>query len=194
MICGIDEAGRGPIAGPVYASAVVFKDDFFDDSSNCILNDSKKMSAKNREKAFEKIIEHSFYAIAFATHTEIDELNILQATLLAMKRAFSTIYSLLSNEMPNSLSNLSVIVDGNVLPKFDQDVRCQALTKADSKIHEVMAASILAKVSRDKKIVEYSHLYPQWNYEKHKGYPTKAHKEAIRKHGMSPIQRQTFKF
>ena len=194
MICGIDEAGRGPIAGPVYASAVVFKDDFFDDSSNCILNDSKKMSAKNREKAFEKIIEHSFYAIAFATHTEIDELNILQATFLAMKRAFSTVYNIISNEKPKLLRELSIIVDGNSLPKFNENVLCNALVKADSKIMEVMAASILAKVSRDKKMVEYSHLYPQWNYEKHKGYPTKAHKEAIRKHGMSPIQRQTFKF
>ena len=202
LICGIDEAGRGPLAGPVYASAVLFKNSllslqgqFSCNSLLPILNDSKKMSEASREKAFDMIIKESFYAIAFATHEEIDEFNILQASLLAMSRAFSLLYEQVEKEAPpHILHNLMVIVDGNKAPHLKEEVRCEALVKADAKIAEVMAASILAKVSRDRKMIEYSHIYPQWNYEKHKGYPTKAHIEAIRKWGESPIQRKSFKY
>lgn len=212
VVCGIDEAGRGPLAGPVYASAVVFKRrncSGFESSytkSQCsgassdsssflqLLNDSKKMSETSRVRAFEQITQESFYAVAFASHEEIDEINILQASLLAMRRAFSLLYKQLEKEAPHLLQNLTVIVDGNKIPHLTEGVSCEAMVKADAKIKEVMAASILAKVSRDRKMIEYSKLYPQWNYQKHKGYPTKAHIDAIKEHGESPIQRKSFRY
>ena len=201
-ICGIDEAGRGPLAGPVYASAVIFKSENSSIIDGCcgnssflhLLNDSKKMSDASREKAYNAIVHSSFSAISFASHEEIDEINILQATLLAMSRAFSLLYERVKKEVPELLTNLTVIGDGNKVPYHKEGVRCEAVVKADAKIAEVMAASILAKVARDKKMIEYSQIYPQWSYEKHKGYPTKAHIEAIRKYGESPIQRKTFKY
>jgi len=203
IICGIDEAGRGPLAGPVYASAVIFKTRIHSSTTDTLhssheilhlLNDSKKMSEKSRNKAFDLIIEKSFYAIAFASHEEIDAINILQASLLAMSRAFSLVYEQVKKEAPHLLQNINVIVDGNKVPLLKEKVSCVALVKADAKIHEVMAASILAKVARDRKMIEYSRIYPQWNYEKHKGYPTKAHIEAIKQYGESPIQRKSFKY
>lgn len=209
IICGLDEAGRGPLAGPVYASAVVFKRSLIAQSMvqdtqeklcGCgdeflqLLNDSKKLSARSREKAFDAIIANSFYAISFASHEEIDELNILQASLLAMARSFSLVYAQIAKEAPQLLANLHVIIDGNKVPHFAEQVSCEAMVKADAKVREVMAASILAKVARDRKMIEYSRLYPQWQYEKHKGYPTKAHIEAIRQWGISPIQRKSFKY
>ena len=202
-ICGIDEAGRGPLAGPVYASAVIFKTDDSSGINACcsdrhaflhLLNDSKKMSEASREKAFDVIVHSSFSAISFASCEEIDKINILQATLLAMSRAFSLLYEKLEKEAPQLLPNLTVIVDGNRVPDLKERVKCKAVVKADAKVAEVMAASILAKVARDRKMIEYSQIYPQWMYEKHKGYPTKAHIEAIRKYGESPIQRKSFKY
>ena len=202
FVCGIDEAGRGPLAGPVYASAVLFKQgtsstiDAFGKTPDFLhlLNDSKKMNEASREKAFDVIVHSSFSAISFASHEEIDEINILQASLLAMSRAFSLLYEKIEKEAPQLLPNLTVIVDGNKVPYLKEGVKCIALVKADAKIAEVMAASILAKVARDRKMIEYSHIYPQWMYEKHKGYPTKAHIEAIKKYGESPIQRKSFKY
>ncbi len=193
VICGIDEAGRGPLAGPVVAGAVLFKPSMTL-AEKAYLNDSKKMSEKKRLIAFEKITKHSFYGIGQASHKEIDELNILKATFLAMQRAFSNLYGQLLKEMPDIIEMLQIIVDGNMKPQFVENVSLQALVKADASVHEVMAASILAKVTRDEEMVKYSKLYPEWGYEKHKGYPTKAHKEALKLYGKSPIQRLSFKF
>ena len=183
-LCGIDEAGRGPLAGPVYAAAVILGENFRRD----ILNDSKKLSAAKRKEIWQVICTGaSAWGVGWASHTEIDELNILQASLLAMKRAFE---QLLKNTavLPE---NISAIVDGLHVP--DIPVSCTALVKADAKIHEVMAASILAKYERDRFMEEMAVLYPQYGYEKHKGYPTKVHRELISKFGPSPIQRMSFR-
>nr|AGS54014.1 ribonuclease HII [uncultured bacterium contig00160] len=184
MICGIDEAGRGPLAGPVYAATVVLNDDF-----PCnLLNDSKKLSASKREELRKLICEKALaWGIGWASHEEIDSINILQASLLAMKRAFEEMLKTFPSAL---LQNISAIVDGNKVP--DISVPCTAMVKADAKVHEVMAASILAKTARDSYMEEMAKLYPQYEYEKHKGYPTKAHRELIHKYGPSPIQRLTF--
>jgi len=189
LICGVDEAGRGPLAGPVCASAVVFSSGDLDAS---LLNDSKKMTEKARLKAFWEITKKANYAIGWASNVEIDQINILQATLLAMRRAFTVLYNKLSKKDASLLDDFNVIVDGNVMPKLEEGVKCETLIKADSIIPEVMAASIIAKVARDKVMCRYSWLYPEWGYEKHKGYGTKAHIEAIKKYGASPIQRLSF--
>ena len=193
MICGIDEAGRGPLAGPVCSASVILTKDF----PVHILNDSKKMTAAKREEVRQVIYKEAYvWGLGWADHREIDELNILQATLLAMKRAFLQMLekaSLLSpqNFRENFIKNLNVIIDGTFAP--DIGIPCTTMVKADSKISEVMAASILAKYERDKYMDEMAKQYPLYGYEKHKGYPTKAHREAVQKYGTSPIQRLTFK-
>jgi ribonuclease HII len=189
FLCGIDEAGRGPLAGPVCAAAVILPDNF----KNDFLNDSKKLSAARREELRCLICEEALaFGIGWASHTEIDSINILQASLLAMKRAFEEMVQkfALQNVRHSLGENISVIVDGTFIPEIP--VSCKALVKADAQIPQVMAASILAKTSRDKYMEEMALLYPQYGYEKHKGYPTKAHRELIRKYGPSPIQRMSF--
>ena len=193
MICGIDEAGRGPLAGPVCAAAVIFGENFPVD----LLNDSKKMTCADRDKVRDIIFEKAAaWGIGWASHTEIDEINILQASLLAMKRAFEDMIK--KTKLPQG-ANISVIIDGNFAPRLDSpetadiNFSCKALVKADAQIHEVMAASILAKTERDILMEKMSELYPQYGYKKHKGYPTKAHREAVLKYGPSPIQRLSFK-
>jgi len=189
LICGIDEAGRGPLAGPVCAAAVILNDAF-----PCkLLNDSKKLSAAKREKLRRLICENALaWGIGWASNEEIDNINILQASLLAMKRAFNEMSKCEKLKNTDVLpENISVIVDGIHVP--DIPVSCKAIIKADAKIHEVMAASILAKTVRDRLMDEMALLYPQYGYEKHKGYPTKAHRELIKKYGPSPIQRMSFK-
>jgi ribonuclease HII len=181
MVCGIDEAGRGALAGPVYAGAVVLPEHF---PMDC-LNDSKKLSRIQRMKAEVIIREKAFFGIGFADHREIDALNILQASLLAMKRAFGV----LLQTHPALLID-EVITDGLYTP--DVGVSCRAVVKADSLVHEVMAASILAKQERDRVMTEYARVYPNYSYEKHKGYPTKLHAEQLAQFGRSPIQRRTF--
>ena len=188
LICGIDEAGRGPLAGPVCAAAVILGDNFPRD----LLNDSKKLTAAKREQLQRQICEDALaWGLGWASHTEIDEINILQASLLAMKRAFEEMAgkgSLLLGE------NMTVIVDGTFTPDIASMVKsCTALVKADAQVPEVMAASILAKTARDKYMDEMALKYPQYGYEKHKGYPTKAHREMIKKNGPSPIQRLSFR-
>lgn len=186
LICGIDEAGRGPLAGPVCAAAVILGGNFFCD----MLNDSKKLSAKKRE-VLEKLIKDNAFAwgIGWATHEEIDKINILQASLLAMKRAFIAMNEETQEKLPSD-TNIKVVVDGNKTPNLS--VPCMAMVKADAQVPEVMAASILAKTARDRYMEEMAKLYPQYGYEKHKGYPTKAHRAAIKKFGPSPIQRKFF--
>jgi ribonuclease HII len=183
LLCGLDEAGRGPLAGPVCAAAVILPEMF----PVHILNDSKKLSPAARETAKAAICEGALaWGIGWASAAEIDEINILKASLLAMSRAFM--------EMTQSGRKISAairsVVDGLYVP--DLPVPCEALVKADSIVPAVMAASILAKTARDRLMEIYGLLYPEYGYEKHKGYPTKAHREAIRRLGPSPIQRKSF--
>jgi len=188
MVCGIDEAGRGPLAGPVYAAAVILGECFPQNLLN-LLNDSKKLNETRRNEARQAICENAFtWGVGWATHTEIDSINILQASLLAMKRAFEEMRKKCDKPLGE---NLYVIVDGLYAP--DIGILCTPMVKADAKVHEVMAASILAKTSRDSYMDEMALLYPQYGYAKHKGYPTKAHREAVLKYGPSPIQRLSFK-
>ncbi|AEF84585.1 ribonuclease HII [Treponema primitia ZAS-2] len=190
MICGLDEAGRGPLAGPVCAAAVVLPPDF----PREILGDSKKLSKEKREAARGIIMKDALaWGIGWADHEEIDKINILRASLLAMERAFEALAAMLAGPggagLP--LSALEAIVDGLYIPEIA--IPCIALVKADGKIPEVMAASILAKTERDREMERYAKLYPQYGYEKHKGYPTKAHREAVLRYGPSPIQRLSFR-
>jgi ribonuclease HII len=190
VICGIDEAGRGPLAGPVCAAAVILGRDFPGDVLNGgILNDSKKLSPGQREKARRLICSGALaWGIGWASAAEIDAINILQASLLAMKRAYEEMASLFEAALP---PDLHAVVDGLFVPEIP--VPARALVKADAQVPEVMAASILAKTARDSMMLRYSWLYPEYGYEKHKGYPTRAHREAIARYGPSPIQRLSFK-
>ena len=191
MICGIDEAGRGPLAGPVCAAAVILGRDFPGEILNGeILDDSKKLSPGQREKARLLICSGALaWGIGWASAAEIDEINILEASLLAMKRAYEEMASLYEAALPQ---DLRAVVDGLFVP--DIPIPAQALVKADAKVPEVMAASILAKTARDRMMLRYSWLYPEYGYETHKGYSTRAHREAIAAYGPSPIQRLNFKW
>lgn len=196
ILVGFDEAGRGPLAGPVSAGAVILPDDFPLD----ILNDSKKMSEARREKAESVIKEKALWGFATVDHATIDRINILQASLLAMRLAFDDMLSRLDawcdsrgiEKSVFALENLQGISDGNFCPEVPFE--CRAVVKADSKFPQVMAASIIAKVGRDRLMLEYDALYPEYGYARHKGYPTQAHKETCRRLGPSPIQRLTFKY
>lgn len=177
IICGVDEAGRGPLAGPVYAAAVVLEKGQTIEG----VNDSKKLSEKKRELLFDKIInECKDYSIGTASEKEIDELNILQATFLAMKRAVDGL----------SVKPDCALVDGNQIPNLDCDVT--TVVKGDAKSESIATASILAKVSRDRYMLEMAEKYPQYGFEKHKGYGTKLHYEMIEKYGICDIHRKTF--
>lgn len=177
IIAGVDEAGRGPLAGSVYAAAVILNGVHIDG-----LNDSKKLSERKRDLLFDEIIKHAAaYAVAWATPEEIDELNILQATFLAMRRAVELL----------KIQPDFVQVDGNKYPP-NLKIPGEAIVKGDSKVQEIMAASILAKVSRDRDMIQMAKLYPQYNFAKHKGYPTEEHRNAIKQFGACPIHRKTF--
>ncbi|MCR5149866.1 MAG: ribonuclease HII [Clostridiales bacterium] len=176
-VCGIDEAGRGPLAGPVYAAAVILPQGLVIDG----LNDSKKLSEKKREELFDIIISESIaYGIAFADEKEIDRFNILNATFIAMKRAVEKL----------SVKADFALVDGNRNPALD--IPCRTIVKGDSKSPSISAASILAKVSRDRFMAELDKKMPQYQFSKHKGYPTKLHYEMIAEYGVSPVHRQSF--
>ncbi len=178
VVCGIDEAGRGPLAGPVCAAAVVLPEDIVIDG----LNDSKKLSEKKREQLYYVITEKALaYSICYGTLEEIEQYNILNATFLAMNR---------------SIENLKVkpdfaLVDGNRTPK-DIKIPCMTVVKGDSKSSSIAAASILAKVTRDRLLYEYDKKYPEYGFKKHKGYGTKEHYEAIKKYGVCDIHRLSF--
>ena len=178
FICGVDEAGRGPLAGPVCAAAVILPE-------NCEiegLNDSKKLTEKKREALFNVIIERAVaYSVAFGTLEEIEKYNILNATYLAMNRAIEGL----------QVSADYALIDGNRVPT-GISVPCETVVKGDAKSCSIAAASILAKVTRDRLILEYAEKYPKYGFEKHKGYGTAAHYDAIRKHGATPIHRLSF--
>lgn len=193
LLCGLDEAGRGPLAGPVVAAAVVLPPDFPLE----LLADSKKLSHKKRLAARKVIMDRSCWGIGIGDHATIDRINILQASLLAMERAFLQMRESLDDFFRREYGNdvdyvLEAMVDGTFVPKLGVVGRAQP--KADGTFPEVMAASILAKTQRDMIMDEYAALYPGYGYEKHKGYPTKAHREACRRLGPSPIQRMSFKY
>jgi ribonuclease HII len=188
LICGIDEAGRGPLAGPVCAASVILNKEF----PRYLLNDSKKLTPARRDELQRKIcVDAIAWGVGWASHTEIDSINILQASLLAMKRAFNEMMKKAVERKILTYANINAIIDGLHVP--DIEVECKAIVKADAKFPEVMAASILAKTERDTYMGEMAKLYPQYGYEKHKGYPTQAHREAVLKYGPSPIQRLSFK-
>lgn len=177
LICGVDEAGRGPLAGPVYAAAVILPRNTEIDG----LNDSKKLSEKKREALFDEIcIKALSFGIARAEVEEIEALNILNATYLAMNRAISKL------EVVPELA----LIDGNRNTGIHMASTC--VVKGDSKCADIAAASILAKVSRDRYMMEMAEKFPEYFFERHKGYGTKLHYEALREHGPSPIHRMSF--
>lgn len=176
-VCGVDEAGRGPLAGPVCAAAVILP-------MNTIIegvNDSKKLSEKKRESLFEVIKSTArSYCIAYASVEEIESMNILNATMLAMKRAVEGL----------DVKADYAMIDGNRLP--DLNIESEFIIKGDAKSMSIACASILAKVSRDRLLYEYAKEYPQYHFEKHKGYGTKVHVEALKEYGPCPYHRMSF--
>ena len=177
IICGVDEAGRGPLAGPVCAAAVILPRDLVIEG----LNDSKKLTDKKRRELYDVIVSQAdSYGIGFASEQEIDEINILQATFLAMERALSQL----------QLQPDLALVDGNRAPRFPLPVK--TVIKGDSLSANIAAASILAKVTRDRLMEELDTQYPVYGFAVHKGYGTKRHYEALRQYGPSPVHRMSF--
>ena len=176
-VCGVDEAGAGPLMGPVYAAAVILPE-------GCViegLDDSKKLSEKKRDKLFEAICSEAVsYGIAFASVEEIEEINILNAAMLAMNRAIEKL----------SVKPALALVDGNRNSAIKMPSRC--VVKGDAKCADIAAASILAKVTRDRYMLEMAEKYPAYHFEKHKGYGTKLHYEALREYGPCEIHRPSF--
>ena len=176
-VCGVDEAGRGPLCGPVFAAACILPDGLYIEG----LNDSKKLTEKKREKLFDIIKKEAVaYSIASADVEEINEMNILEADLLAMRRAIDGL----------GVKADFAIIDGNIARDFP--IPARAVVKGDSKSMSIAAASVLAKVARDRLCLELDREFPQYGIAKHKGYGTKEHKEALRKYGPSPIHRKKF--
>ena len=177
LVCGVDEAGRGPLAGPVYAAACILPSDIVIEG----LNDSKKISEKKREALYDIIIENAVdYCVATASVEEIEEFNILNATYLAMTRAVQCLKAV-----------DYCLIDGNRIPPQLMG-NSEAVVKGDSKSFSISAASILAKVSRDRYLLELDKEYPMYNYKKHKGYGTKENMDLIRQYGVSQVHRKSF--
>jgi ribonuclease HII len=177
FVAGIDEAGRGPLAGPVVASAVIFEQGVLIDG----VNDSKKLTEKKREELFHYIHEKAVaVGIGIVSHEVIDRINILQASFLAMNKALEQL----------KVKPQQLLVDGNFF--WHENYSVENIIKGDSLSHSIAAASIIAKVTRDSLMKELHEQYPQYGFAKHKGYGTKAHIEAIRQHGYSPIHRRSF--
>lgn len=176
-VCGVDEAGRGPLAGPVCVAAVILPEGVVIDG----VNDSKKLTEKKREALFDVIREQALaYSIAYATVDEIEEINILNATMLAMRRAVDGL----------SVKADYAMIDGNKIPELNIDAEC--IVKGDARSMSIACASILAKVSRDRLLYKYAEEYPMYGFDKHKGYGTKAHREAILEYGPCPYHRKSF--
>lgn len=177
LVAGVDEVGRGPLAGPVTAAAVILNPDILIEG----LADSKSLTPKKREKLCEEIKQHAIaWAVGSASVEEIDQINILQASLLAMKRAIESL-----NIKPDHIQ-----VDGNFLPKLDCSM--EAIIDGDNLIPAISAASIVAKVTRDKGMLDYDQLYPGYGFAKNKGYGTALHMQALKDLGVTPIHRKSF--
>lgn len=176
-ICGVDEAGRGPLCGPVSVAAVIMPKGLVIDG----VNDSKKLTEKKREELFEIIIKNAIaYSIVFEDEKTIDEINILNATLLGMNKAINNL---------NPKADFALI-DGNRNKGIE--IPNKTIVKGDSRSHSIACASVLAKVARDRLLLEYDKKYPEYGFKNHKGYGTKAHYEAIEKYGILPIHRRSF--
>lgn len=181
-VCGLDEAGRGPLAGPVTAAAVILPEEF----PRHLLRDSKKLSPAVREELARLIRrEAASYALGWVWPGEIDRINIHRASLLAMKRAFEDLPG--QPPLPDK-----ALADGKFPP--DLPVPTEAVIKGDDFVPEIQAASILAKTARDRWMIRYSWIEPLWRFDKHKGYPTREHRELCERHGLSPIHRRSFKY
>ncbi len=179
IVCGVDEAGRGPLAGPVYAAAVIL------DPKRPIdgLRDSKKLTEARRDELAPLIREHALaWAVAECSHHEIDTLNILQATMLAMRRAVEQL----------GLAPTIALIDGNRCPQLLAPIRAHAIVEGDDKVHAISAASILAKTARDAALRTLHEAYPQYAFDQHKGYGTALHLERLRLHGPCPVHRRSF--
>jgi len=178
LICGVDEAGRGPLAGPVYAAAVILGPDFDTEG----LRDSKKLSETKRYSLAAHIRKNALaWSVGICSASEIDEINIHQATLLAMKRAIEGL---------NGYTSIKVMVDGLFCPQIN--FPCEAIVKGDDKVAEISAASIIAKTERDLKMIEIDKIYPGYQFKKHKGYPTKLHIAMIKSEGLCEYHRKSF--
>lgn len=177
FVCGVDEAGRGPLCGPVVAAAVILPKDAHIEG----VNDSKKLTEKRREKLYDDIMQNAVsVGVGVSDVDIIEEVNILNATKKAMLQAISNL----------KVNPEYVLVDGN--QKIDTDIPLETVVKGDSKSESIAAASIIAKVTRDRLLIEYDKKYPEYGFAKHKGYGTKAHIEAIKKYGLTPIHRPSF--
>ena len=177
LVCGVDEAGRGPLCGPVVAAAVILPKDAHIEG----VNDSKKLTEKRREKLYDDIMQNAVsVGVGVSDVDIIEEVNILNATKKAMLQAISNL----------KVNPEYVLVDGN--QKIDTDIPLETVVKGDSKSESIAAASIIAKVTRDRLLIEYDKKYPEYGFAKHKGYGTKAHIEAIKKYGLTPIHRPSF--
>jgi ribonuclease HII len=191
FIFGVDEAGRGPLAGPVVGAAVLLHDTAF----TCPVRDSKLLSPKQREKAFQEIQERSWYGVGVVSEAVIDQMNILRAAHFAMALAVKDLVSHLPGETRDSKDfapAVKVLIDGNL---FTQELpyRLETIVKGDNLSLSIASASIVAKVTRDRIMEHYDRVFPQYGFRVHKGYPTAAHRNAIREHGLSPIHRRSFK-
>jgi len=190
-IIGVDEAGRGPLAGPVMAAAVfIIINDKYEELLNLGVNDSKKLSPKKRDKIYEALTSHPLvlWSVGEASEKEIDEINILRASLLAMRKA---VEKLIDKNNRLERENFSVYIDGReVIPNLTANQK--SIINGDAKVFSIAAASIIAKVTRDRLMLKYAEKYPQYGFEKHKGYGTKQHYEMIQKHGICRIHRKTF--
>lgn len=191
FILGLDEAGRGPLAGPVVAAAVMLKEFTFD----APVRDSKTLSASQRETAFHEISKKAAFGVGIVSETVIDEINILEATFVAMTNAVWQLMARLPKETVEAKAwrkKVFLLVDGN---RFKSDLPFQHQTIVDGDVHSlsISCASVIAKVTRDRILAAYDQILPQYGFQQHKGYPTREHKQAIKKHGLSFIHRRTFR-
>lgn len=184
LVIGVDEAGRGPLAGPVVAAAVILKGERFKNR----VDDSKKLSPLGREKAFAEIITNCIFGLGIVDERVIDRLNILRATRLAMEEAVRS----LLNKLRYRAKRIHIIVDGNIRLNFDYPYT--SIIKGDGKSITIACASILAKVLRDRIMDSYDRVYPQYGFHRHKGYPTKQHRQALKEFGPSLIHRESFHY
>ncbi len=191
LVCGLDEAGRGPLAGPVVAAAVVLKSSFF----RSPIRDSKKMTALQRERAFHDIYDNAYVGVGIISRAVIDAINISNATFSAMTNAVLQMLSRLPPDYadPGGLKRqLFLLVDGNRF-KTDLPYHFQTIVSGDARSLSIACASVVAKVTRDRILMAYDKIYPQYGFKKHKGYPTAEHRNAIERYGFSPIHRLTFR-
>jgi ribonuclease HII len=191
FIFGVDEAGRGPLAGPVVAAAVLLHSTEF----TCPIRDSKLLTPKQRERAFMEIQERSWYGIGIVNESVIDEMNILRAAHFAMGLAVEDLVAHLPRkirETPDFASSVKVLIDGNLFTR-NLPYSIQTVVHGDALSLSIASASIVAKVTRDRIMEHYDRIFPQYGFKDHKGYPTAEHRAAVRKHGLSPIHRRSFR-